>query len=101
MSLEQNIDLMPVSPYRDNSSGNQLVPWYPEQNQVIPYTPEPSRRLSLSSEPGTKRYTLFFPPFYSNNDNIQHALPKSAYNSSRRLITTKMNRVGLLINIYA
>lgn len=100
MALEQNSDLMPVSAYRDNVVGNQLIPWYPEQNQVITYTSKPSRILSLSSETGTKRHALFLPPSYSNDD-IQHELPKSAYNSSRRLVTPKMNQVGLLINIYA
>lgn len=100
MALDQNSDLMPVSVYRDNVAGNQLIPWYPEQNQVITYTSKPSRIVSLSSESGTKRHTLFLPPSYSNDD-IQHELPKSAYNSSRRLETPKMNQVGLLINIYA
>ena len=96
MSLEQNSDLMPVSAYRDNPAGNQLIPWYPEQNQVIPA----SRIISLSREPGTRRYAPFSPPFYSNN-KIQPEPPKSAYNSSRRLVTQKMNQVGLLIDIYA
>ncbi len=100
MSLEQNSDLMPVSAYRDNPAGNQLIPWYPGQNQVMPYMPKPSRIISLSREPGTKRYAPFSPPLYSNNE-IQPKLPKSAYNSSRRLVTQKMNQVGLLINIYA
>ena len=96
MSLEQNSDLMPVSAYRDNPAGNQLIPWYPGQNQVIPA----SRIISLSREPGTRRYAPFSPPFYSDNE-IQPEPPKSAYNSSRRLVTQKMNQVGLLIDIYA
>ena len=100
MALEQNSDLMPVSAYRDNVAGNQLIPWYPEQNQVITYSSKPSQILSLSSETGTKRHALFLPPSYSTDD-IQYELPKSAYNSSRRLVTPKMNQVGLLINIYA
>jgi hypothetical protein len=100
LTLEPNSDLVPLSAYRDTPAGNQLVPWYPLQNQVRPYTPKPSRTLSLLNEPGTKRYALFFPPFYSNNQ-IQPELPESAYNSSRRLETPKMNQVGLLIDIYA
>jgi hypothetical protein len=100
LSLEQHSDLMPVSAYRDNPAGNQLIPWYPGQNQVMPYMPKPSRIISLSREPGTKLYTPFSPPFYSNKE-IQPEPPKSAYNSSRRLVTQKMNQVGLLIDIYA
>ena len=100
MALEQNSDLMPVVACRADVAGNQLIPWYPEQNQVITYTSKPSRILSLSCKTGTKRHALFLPPSYSNDD-IQHELPKSAYNSSRRLVTPKMNQVGLLINIYA
>lgn len=91
---------MPVFAYRDNSAGNQLVPCNPGQNQVIPYTPKPSHILSLSGEAGTQRRTRYLPAFYSKNE-IQPELPESAYNSSRRLVTPKMNQVGLLINIYA
>ena len=100
MSLESNKDLVPVSAYRHPPAGNQLVPWYPAQNPIRPYAPKPSRILSLSNEPGTKRYALCFSPFYSQNE-IQPDLPESAYNSSRRLETPKMNQVGLLIDIYA
>ena len=100
MSLEQHSELTPVSTYRDNPAGNQLVPWYPGQNQVMPYMPKPSRIISLAREPGTKRYAALSLPFYSNNE-IQPELPKPAYNSSRRLVTQKMNQVGLLIDIYA
>ena len=100
MALEQNTSLMPVSGNRDNVTGNQLIPWYPEQNQVITYASKPSRIPSLSSESGTKRHALFLPPSYTNDD-FQHELPKSAYNTSRRLVTPKMTQVGLLINIYA
>ena len=100
MSLEQHNDLMPVPAYRDNPAGNQLVPWYPAHNQVRPYMPKPSHIISLSREPGTKRYAPFSPPFYSNKE-IQPELPESAYNSSRRLVIQKMNRIGLLIDIYA
>jgi hypothetical protein len=100
LTLEQNINLLPVSAYRDNVAGNQLIPWYPEQNQVTTYTSEPSRILSLSSESGIKRHALFLPSSYSNDD-FQHELPKSAYNTSCRLVTPKMTQVGLLINIYA
>ncbi len=100
MSLEQNSDLMPLSAYRDTPARNQLVPCSPGQNQVIPYTPKPSRLLSLSSEPGTKRYALFLPPFYPDNE-IQPEVPESSYNFSRRLEIPKMNQVGLLIDFYA
>jgi len=100
LSLEQHSELTPVSTYRDNPAGNQLVPWYPGQNQVMPYMPKPSRIISLSREPGTKRYAPLSPPFYSHNE-IQPELPKSAYNSRSRLVTQKMNQVGLLIDIYA
>ncbi len=100
MSLEPNSDLVPLSAYRDTPAGNQLVPWYPVQNRVKLCTPKPSRIVSLLNDPGTKRYGLFFPPFYSS-DQIQPELSESAYNSSRRLETPKMNQVGLLIDIYA
>lgn len=100
MSLEQNSDLMPLSAYGGIPAGNQLVPCSPGPNQVIPYTPKPSRTLSLSSEPGTKRYALFLPPVYYDN-KIQSEVPESAYNSSRRLVTPKMDQVGLLIDFYA
>lgn len=100
MSLEQNNDLRPLPSYMDIPANHQLVPYYPRQNQVIPYTPKPSRLLSHSSEPGTKRYALLLPPFYPDNE-IQPELPESAYDSSRRLVTPKMNQVGLLIDIYA
>jgi hypothetical protein len=100
LSLEPNSDLVPLSAYRDTPAGNQLVPWYPVQNQVKSYTSKPSRTLSLSTEPGTKRYTLGLPSYFSNNE-IQPELPESAYNSRRRLETPKMNQVGLLIDIYA
>ena len=100
MSLEPNSDLVPLSAYRDKPAGNQPVPWYPVQNQVRPYTPKPLRTLSFINEPGTKRYALFLPPFYSKNE-IQTELPESGYNSSRCLEMPKMNQVGLLIDIYA
>ena len=100
MSIEQNTDLVPLSAYRGIPAGNQLVPCSPGHNQALPYTPNPSRTLSLSSEPGTKRYALFLPPFYSENE-IQPEDPESAYNSSRRLVRPKMNQVGLLIDFYA
>jgi len=100
LSLEPNSDLVPLSAYRDTHAANQLVPWSPVQNQVRPYTPKPSRTLSLLNDPGTKRYALFSPPFYSKNE-IMPELPESAYNSRRGLETPKMNQVGLLIDIYA
>jgi len=100
LSIEPNTDLMPLSAGRDIPAGNQLVPCSPGQNQVIPYTPKPSRTLSFSSEPGTKRYVLLLPPYYSENE-IQPEVPESAYNSSRRLVIPKMNQVGLLIDFYA
>ena len=85
---------------RDNVAGNQLIPCHPGQNQVIPYTSKPSRILPLSGESETKRHALFIPPSYSK-DNFRYELPKSAYNTRRRLVAPKMTQVGLLINIYA
>jgi len=100
LSLEPNNDLMPLSVCPDVPAGNHLVPYYPGQNQVIPYTPKSSRMLSLSGEPGTRRYAVLLPPLYPDHE-IQPDSAESAYNSSRRLVTPKMDQVGLLINIYA
>lgn len=101
MSLESNSDLVPLSACRGYSPADgQLVPWHPLQNHVRPYTPNPSRSLSLLNEPETKPHARFLAPFYSKNQ-ILSELPESAYNSSRRLETPKMNQVGLLIDIYA
>ena len=100
MSFEPNKNLVPISVYRDTSAGNQLVVRYPAQKPIRPIPPKPSPILTLSNEPGTSRYALYFPPYYSQNIT-QPELPDSAYNSSRRLETPKMNQVGLLIDIYA
>ncbi len=100
MSLEQNNDLRQLTSYMDIPANNQLVPYYPGQNQVIPYTPKSSRTLSLAGEPAPRRYALLLPPTFTANQN-QPDLPESAYNSSRRLVTPKINKIGLLIDIYA
>ena len=100
MSLERNNELMPLPSYRDIPAGNQLVSYSPGQNQIIPYTSKSSRLLSLSGEPGTGRYALLLPPYYTEHKN-QPELSESAYNSSRCLVTPKLNQIGLLIDIYA
>jgi hypothetical protein len=84
----------------DIPANNQLVPYYPGQNQIIPYTPKSSRTLSLSGDPASRQYALLLPPLFTRNET-QPDLPESAYNSSRRLVTPKLNQVGLLIDIYA
>lgn len=100
MYLEPNNAIRQSTSFTDIPAGNQLVPYYPGQNQVIPYPAESSRMLTLSKEPGSKRYSQWPPPFHSEKKNQPDPF-ESAYNSRRLLVTSKINQVGLLIDIYA
>jgi hypothetical protein len=84
----------------DITANNQLVPYSPGPIQVIPYTLKSSRTIASSGEPASRRYALLLPPFYPKTEN-QPDHSESAYNSSRRLVTPKINQTGLLIDIYA
>jgi len=100
LSLEQNNAIRQSTSFMDIPAGNQLVPYYPGQNQIIPFTAGSSRMLTLSKESDSRRYSQWPPPFHSEKTNQPDPF-ESAYNSSRLLVTSKINQVGLLIDIYA
>ena len=79
---------------------NYPVPSNPGQNQIVPHTPIAPRVLPPANDPISRRRALLPQPF-SNKTDIQPAGPKTAYSSDLRLVKSKMNQVGLLIDIYA
>ncbi len=84
----------------DIYSNNPLVPYYQGPQHVTPYMPVVSRSVSADGNPAVKRYTPMLPPHSSKYETRADG-HESAYNSRRRLMTSKINQVGLRIDIYA
>ena len=78
----------------------QLVPYYPEQRRVMPGASKTLAAVPTSADRSSQRHNLLLPPTFSGNETRpDHRDP--AYNSNHRLVTPKINQVGLLIDIYA
>ena len=100
MSLERNIEIGLAAVYMEIPGDRQLVPYHPGQNQIVPNTPKPKRLLPYFDY-SMSGHTPRPPQHLSTQKENQEDCPKAAYNSDLRLIRPKMNRVGLLIDIYA
>jgi hypothetical protein len=80
-------------------SQSRLVP----HNQSYPVTPNKpisSQSATVSGNPGPKRHELVLTSRLAGNIN-QLKDQDSVYNSTRRGKVSKLDRVGLLIDIYA
>ena len=100
MSLEQNNDIGLAAACMDNSTGNQLVPYYPGRNRILPHAPNAAHLPASADDPPSKRSNLISLPVDTRTE-IQPDHPEAAYNSDLRLEKPKMTQVGLLIDIYA
>jgi len=84
----------------DIPSNNQLIPYYSDQRQVAPHAEIVPDGLPVPADRRLMRYTLRQPAdLFAGATSCN--LVESEYNSDRRLITPKINQVGLLIDIYA
>ena len=84
----------------DIPPNKQLVPYYPEHRQVMPGASKTLAAAPASADRSSKRYRLLLLPTFSG-DKTRPDHREPAYNSNHRLITPKINQVGLLIDIYA
>lgn len=78
----------------------QLVPYYPEQRLVIPGVSKALPAVADSGNHSSKRNSLLLLPVFFGNE-YRPDLHEPSYNSNSRLIASKINQVGLLIDIYA
>ena len=83
----------------DISSNRQLVPYAQKTSQVTRHSTASTGAVPVDSNPAAKRYAQMIPP-RSSGHSTQSDVGESVYGSSRRLETQKMNKVGILIDIY-
>ena len=79
---------------------NQLIPYYRGHRRFAPYLTGSWRTQTLLPDFDLERYELTLLPFHAAYSN-RPAASDPAYDSSRRLVVTKISQVGLLIDIYA
>jgi hypothetical protein len=84
----------------DIPSNNQLIPYYPDQRQVAARAEIISGGLPVPADRRLMRYNLLQPADLFAGATSRNP-SESEYNSDRRLVTPKINQVGLLIDIYA
>ena len=84
----------------DISTNNQLVPYNQGPRQVSPFPPREPRSGPPEGPSAAKRYVLMPPP-HSPKFTTQSGGQKPIYTPSRRIKSSEINQVGLLIDIYA
>ena len=82
------------------SSNLQLVPYNHGPIQATPYRPISARVVPADVNPAAKRYAQMLPPRIYKNPT-QTDRHESVYYPDRRPRFQKINKVGLLIDIYA
>ncbi len=80
-------------------SNSELVPYYRGLQPLVPLKPAAPHPVLADGDPASKRYA-HIPPRLSRYENQPQSF-NSEYNSNRRLKTSKLNQVGLLIDIHA
>jgi hypothetical protein len=84
----------------DIPSNKQLIPYNPEQHRIVPQTAKFAGSAANLAHGGLMRDNLLHPRDFSIIITLpDHHEPE--YNVNLRLKTSKLNRVGLLIDIYA
>ena len=83
----------------DISSNSQLVPYHQGPIQVTPHKKVSPRIVAADVNPAVKRYAQMIPPRISRNPT-RPDVHDSVYHPNRLLETQKMNKVGLLVDIY-
>ena len=100
MSVERNSHLISSAAHERKAANNQLIPYLPSKTRIIPVESHGSEESSPARDHASKPYVLVIPP--TAKWAIRTPNPaESAYNTNRRLEVPKMNRIGLLIDIYA
>jgi hypothetical protein len=79
---------------------NQLVPYYPELREVTAGIPKALPAVSAAADRSSEQNSLLLLPVVSGKENRPDR-GEPAYNSNRRLTSSKVNQVGFLIDIYA
>jgi hypothetical protein len=82
------------------SSDNQLVPYNQGPRQVSPFPSREPRSVPPEGSSAAQRYVLMPPP-HSPKFAPQSGGQEPIYTSSRRIKSSEINQVGLLIDIYA
>jgi hypothetical protein len=80
-------------------SDSQLVPYHQGPVQIRPFRKVSPRVVPADVNPAVKRYAQMSPPRISRNPT-QADVHDSVYQPDRRLEIQKMNKVGLIVDIY-
>ena len=100
MSVDRNSYLVPLAAHEKDAANRQLIPYFPSKGRIIPVESHRSGELSPAGDHASKPYALVIPPPAKWAKYSPHSA-KSAYNTKRRLVVPKIDRTGLLIDIYA
>ena len=84
----------------DIYSQSQLVPQNQESYQLTPDNPINSRSVTVSGSPEPKRYEIMLFSRVADKTN-QPDGHEIVYNSNRRHNDSKIDRIGLFVDIYA
>ena len=82
------------------SSSNQLIPYFQGTGEVTLYRREESEPPTAYGYPTEARNATVYPPIALQNAGRPQE-PESMYNSSRRVTSSKLKRIGLRIDVYA
>ncbi len=100
MSEVQHTQLIPLTAYDGSAANAQPAPYYPGKTRVMRLGSHGSDELSFGRDHPSRPDVIVIPP-PSKLAGHKPDPVDSTYNSGRRLEVPKLNRIGLLIDIYA